>query len=132
MKQISVFLENRPGTLTDILQLLKKGQVNLRAISIADTVDYGICRIVCDDPCKAVTVLKEAGIAASESEITALEVAEDKIGSIADIVSIFAAEGVNLAYLYTFILDGRLIMACRPTDAKAAAAVCAKHSFKTI
>jgi len=131
MKQISVFIENRLGTLTNILQLLKKGKVNLHAISIADTVDYGICRIICDDPDKAVDVLKDAGIAAAQSEVVALEIDETP-GRTADIVSTFAEEGVNLAYLYTFILDGRQVIAFRPTNAEAAAKVIAKNSYKTI
>ena len=131
MKQISVFIENRLGTLTTILQLLKSGQIQLHAISIADTVDYGICRMVCDNPDEAVQILKKNGIAAAMTDIVAI-VMNDKPGSAADIVDKFTSEGINLAYLYTFLLDGQQILAFRPDNHAKAAQIIKDNNFKTI
>ena len=131
MKQISVFIENRQGTLTAILQLLKKGQIKLHAISIADTADYGICRMICDCPEKAVEILKSSGIAAAMADITAI-VMENKPGSAADIVSTFAENGINLAYLYTFLMKDKLVLAFRPDNYEKAAEIIEKNHLQTI
>lgn len=131
MKQISVFIENRQGTLTTILQLLKKGQIQLHAISIADTADYGICRMICDNPEKAVEILKKSGIAAAMADITAI-VMENKPGSAADIVSTFAENGINLAYLYTFLLNDKLVLAFRPDNYAKAEEIIKEHNLETI
>ena len=131
MKQISVFIENRQGTLTTILQLLKKGQIQLHAISIADTADYGICRMICNNPEKAVEILKNSGIAAAMADITAI-VMENKPGSAADIVSAFAESGINLAYLYTFLLEDKLVLAFRPDNYEKTAEIIEKNHLQTI
>lgn len=131
MKQISVFIENRPGTLTNILQLLKGGNIQLHAISIADTAEYGICRIICDEYEKAIDIFKNAGIAAAQADIVALEM-EDKPGSAADIVSAFTAEEINIAYLYTFLIDGKQVMAFRPDNMEKAEKVIRKKGFINI
>ena len=68
IKQISVFLENRPGTLADATETLSKGGVNLRALCVADTHDFGILRLIADDHDKALTVLKEAGYGQNKDE----------------------------------------------------------------
>ena len=71
IKQISVFLENRPGTLADATETLSKGGVNLRALCVADTHDFGILRLIADDHDKALSVLKEAGYATTSTEVLA-------------------------------------------------------------
>lgn len=117
MKQVSVFLENKSGTLINILNILSG--IQLQAISIADTVDYGICRMVCERADEAIDLLRKGGIAASISNVFAVKV-KDAPGGAAQIVKLFAEAGVSLAYVYSFLYDGELILAFRPdNEAKA-------------
>ena len=99
IKQISIFMENTTGRLADVTALLAKSGINLRAISIADTADFGILRMVADRPDAAVALLKAAGFAARETDVIAVEV-PDQPGALARIMALFRDEGVNIEYLY--------------------------------
>ena len=88
--QLSVFIENKSGTLVKVLQLLKQENIQLIASTIADTADYGICRIICSQPEKAYKVLKEAGVAVSLCEVFAIEL-DDRPGKAADAIEISPA-----------------------------------------
>ena len=68
--QLSIFIENKAGTLVGLLRQLKEANISLIAISISDTMDYGICRIICSEPMKAYEFLKDAGVAVSLREVT--------------------------------------------------------------
>ena len=96
--QLSVFIENKSGTLVKVLNLLKEVGIQLIAITIADTSEYGICRIICSEPAKAFETLKEAGIAVSLCEVFAIEL-DDEPGRAAEAIDIFAREGISIAYL---------------------------------
>jgi len=100
IKQISVFLENVSGRLAEVTKILRDGGVNLRAITIADTADFGILRIVCDNPDEALKVLEANEFTARETDVLAVEVA-DKPGGLADVMEIFDKNKVNIEYLYT-------------------------------
>ena len=76
IKQVSVFLENVSGRLAEVTKILSDGGINLRAITIADTADFGILRIVSDDPDKALKILEENGFTARETEVLAVEVVD--------------------------------------------------------
>ena len=106
IKQISVFLENVSGRLAEVTKILSSGGINLRAITIADTADFGILRIVCDNPDKALKVLEENGFTARETEVLAVEVA-DKPGGLAEVMEIFNRNKVNIEYLYTSLEKNR-------------------------
>ena len=99
IKQISIFMENTTGRLADVTALLAKSGINLRAISIADTADFGIQRMVADRPDAAVELLKASGFAARETDVIAVEV-PDQPGALATIMALFRDEGVNIQYLY--------------------------------
>ena len=99
IKQISVFLENTAGRLAEVTGLLGKHSINLRAITIADTADFGILRLIADDPDKALAKLEEHGFTAKETEVLGVEVS-DKPGGLADVMMVFNANGVNIEYLY--------------------------------
>lgn len=116
IQQVSVFIENRTGTLNEVLGILKEADVQLYAISIADTTDYGICRLICDTPQKALEALTSRGVAAAISPVCAVAL-DNTPGAAADMVSLFAQEGLSLAYLYTFLLKDRPIMVFRTDDA---------------
>ena len=100
IKQISVFLENVSGRLAEVTKILSDGGVNLRAITIADTADFGILRIVCDNPGKALEVLEKNDFTARETDVLAVEVL-DKPGGLSQVMEIFYKNGVNIEYLYT-------------------------------
>ena len=99
IKQISLFMENSTGRLAGATDLLAEAKINLRAISIADTTEFGILRLIADQPEKAVKLLKEAGFAARETDVIAVEIA-DEPGSLARIMALFRDEGVGIEYLY--------------------------------
>jgi hypothetical protein len=102
IKQISVFLENVSGRLAEVTRTLSDGGVNLRAITIADTADFGILRIVSDGPEKTLELLEKHGFTARVTEVLAVEI-EDKPGALADVMQIFHENGVNIEYLYAFL-----------------------------
>ena len=122
MKQVSVFLENTAGTITQLLQVLKSAKVQLYAISIADTAEYGICRIICSEPVRAYEVLKAAGVAVSLCEVFALSL-DDEPGRAADAIALFAEEGISIAYLYSFLLGGKGVLVFRTDNAEKARTV---------
>ena len=104
VKQISVFLENTTGRLAEVTKVLGTGNVNLRAISIADTADFGILRLIVDTPDKTMKLLKEAGFTAKITEVIGVLV-NDKPGGLMKIMDIFYAEGVNIEYLYSSLIN---------------------------
>ncbi len=97
IKQISTFMENTTGRLADITGLLAKAGINLRAISIADTADFGILRMVADQPDEAVRLLKEAGFTSRETDVIGVEV-PDHPGELARIMALFRDQGVSIEY----------------------------------
>ena len=101
-KQISVFLENKAGRLSNVTRVLGNARINIRALSIADTSDFGILRIIVSDPVKAYEILKEAGFTVSETQVIAVRV-PDSPGGLAEILEQMAAENLNIEYLYAFL-----------------------------
>ncbi len=102
VKQISVFLENKSGRLADVTRTLGREKINIRALSIADTTDFGILRLIVNQPEKASSVLREEGFMVSETEVIAVEVA-DRPGGLAYVLEILGEAGINIEYLYAFI-----------------------------
>ncbi|MDD2585297.1 MAG: ACT domain-containing protein [Syntrophomonadaceae bacterium] len=100
--QISVFLENKAGRLSHVTRILGESGINIRALSIADTSDYGILRIIVNDPAKAYKILKEAGFTVSETDVIAVQV-PDSPGGLADILEQMSEEDLNIEYLYAFL-----------------------------
>ena len=99
IKQISVFLENTTGRLSEVAKTLADSQINLRAISIADTADFGILRLIVDKTEKAVDALNAAGFTTRQTDVVAVEI-EDVPGSLAKLMDIFRQSQVNIEYLY--------------------------------
>jgi hypothetical protein len=102
VKQISVFLENRSGRLHEVSEVLKEAGINIRALSLADTSDFGILRLIVDKPDKAQQVLKSSGFTISQTDVLAVEV-EDKPGGLAQILGICDSGGINVEYMYAFV-----------------------------
>jgi hypothetical protein len=99
IKQISIFLENVAGRLAEVTKLLAKHKINIRAMTIADTADFGILRIVVDRPEEAVKALRDGGFTAKTTDVLAVEV-EDRPGGLARVMEIFQQNRVNIEYLY--------------------------------
>ncbi|MCQ2149314.1 MAG: amino acid-binding protein [Bacteroidales bacterium] len=118
--QLSIFIENKSGTLVKVLKLLKGEGIQLIASTIADTAEYGICRIICSEPERAYEILKKAGVAVSLCEVFALSL-DDVPGRAADAIEIFAKEGISIAYLYSFLLNGKGVLIFRTDNAEKAA-----------
>ncbi|HZK43313.1 MAG TPA: ACT domain-containing protein [Syntrophomonadaceae bacterium] len=101
-KQISVFLENKTGRLSHVTRVLGEANINIRALSVADTSDFGILRIIVSDPEQAYKILKEAGFTVSETEVIAVQV-PDSPGGLADILEEVSDATLNIEYLYAFL-----------------------------
>ena len=102
-KQLSVFIENKKGHLAALTDAIKNKNIDVRAISVFDTNEFGSLRLVVDDPDAALTAVREAGYAAKVSDILAAEVA-DKPGALNEIFSLFDEADINIEYIYSFVM----------------------------
>ena len=103
IKQLSVLLPNQYGMLANLTEIFFKEDIDIRAMSVYDTTEYGILRAVVDDPDKAVEVLKKNGIVAMLSDIMAVN-PEDRKGSLNEIFHILSNNNVNVDYIYSFVV----------------------------
>ena len=99
IKQISIFLENTAGRIADVTKVLKDNGVNLRAIMIADTADFGILRIITDDSEKALKVLTDAHYTTRTTDVLGVLI-KDEVGALYNVMSLFQTNGINIEYLY--------------------------------
>ena len=97
IKQISIFVENKPGRLAEITEIIAKNDINIRALSVADTTHFGILRIIVDDPDRVQRVLKEAGLTVLITDVN------DRPGGLAEVLKLFAAHDIQIEYMYAFI-----------------------------
>lgn len=100
-KQLSIFLENKVGRLAEVTGVLGERGINIRALSLADTSDFGVLRLIVDDPTKAQEALKEEGYTVSTTEVIAVKV-PDKPGGLGRVLRSFIDLGVNIEYMYAF------------------------------
>lgn len=124
VRQISIFLENRMGRLAGVLDALADRKINIRALSLADTSDFGILRLIVPDPATASQVLGEKGFTVAETEVLAVTV-PDSPGGLSRIVRMLSDEGINLEYLYAFVekRGGEAVVIIRVEEIEAAAGV---------
>jgi hypothetical protein len=102
VKQISLFLENKKGRLWEAMDVLAKAKINIRALSIADTSDFGILRLIVPDPEKAKKVLTKSNFTVRENDVIAVGVS-DKPGGLAAILKILTDADINVEYMYAFV-----------------------------
>ncbi|MBR0434243.1 MAG: amino acid-binding protein [Bacteroidaceae bacterium] len=129
--QLSIFIENRSGTLIKVLDVLKQANIQIIASTIADTAEYGIYRIICSEPTRACEELKQAGIAVAISDVFAIEL-DDQPGRAADAVKMFSEAGISITYMYSFLLRGKGILIFRTDDNAHAARVIEQNKLKSI
>ena len=102
VEQISIFLENKPGRLEDVTGIFERGKINIRALSLADTADFGILRLIVNDSAKAKEILKSSGFTVGKNEVVALEV-PDNPGGLSGILKLLDGAGINVEYMYAFV-----------------------------
>ena len=102
VEQISVFLENKSGRLAEVASVLAASGINIRALSLADTTDFGILRLIVNDTEKAKQVLKDNGFTVGKTEVIGVEVA-DKPGGLAEILNVMKDNNINVEYMYAFL-----------------------------
>jgi hypothetical protein len=116
VKQISLFLENKKGRLWEAMDVLAKAKINIRALSIADTSDFGILRLIVPDPEKAKKALKKGSFTFKESDVIAVGVS-DQPGGLAGILKILTDADINVEYMYAFVeKSGRKAVVVLRTD----------------
>jgi hypothetical protein len=102
VEQISIFIENKSGRLAEITRFLGEAEINIRALSLADTSDFGILRLIVNDAEKAKAVLKEKGFTVNKTEVIAVEV-PDRPGGLSTILQTLDADQINVEYMYAFV-----------------------------
>ena len=133
VKQISVFVENKPGRLAEMAALLGQQDIDMRALSIAEAEDFGIVRIIVDDAYNTAQVLKEAGYVFSITPVLAAAI-PDEPGGLSRILVLLGENGINLEYTYAFIAreKGLAYMIMRVTDNEKAIEVLSKQGIRLV
>lgn len=132
IKQIAVFLENKEGKASACCKVLKEADINLYALSIADTKEFGILRLIADDNEKALTVLKNAGFLSSMVELVGLEVPH-KAGALSELLIDLGDGGVNVEYMYSYAeADGHAKIAFKTATPEKAIAILQSKGAKII
>ena len=123
LNQLSVFLENREGRLDQVLNTLKDNEINIVSLSLADTSEYGMLRMIVSNSAEAKKVLKEAGFSAMLTPVLGVKLAH-KVGSLQVFLSELSKEGINVEYMYALATSGDdAIIVIKTTDLEKAAAV---------
>lgn len=133
IKQLSIFVANEKGTLADVTRIFSEHEIDIRAISVYDTLDYGILRTVVSDPERAVEVLSKEGIVSKLSDILAIN-PEDKRGSLNDIFTILGENDINIEYIYSFLVreDCSQLFVLKVDDNEKAQGLLEKNGVKII
>lgn len=118
IKQLSVFVENKEGKLREITDILAKAGIDIRALSIADTSEFGILRLIVRDPQKAKALLEKNGFVATINDVVGVEI-NDRPGGLAEIVRLFAERDINMEYMYAFLTrtENKAYLVVRVDDA---------------
>jgi hypothetical protein len=133
VKQLSLFLENKPGALSRPMQLLAKAKINIQTLSVADTQQFGILRMIVRDWEKAKKLLEKNGCVVKVTDVVAVEVS-DRPGGLAEILGALEKAGVNLEYMYAFTLkrESKGMLVFRFDDPDAAIAALQKNDINVV
>jgi len=133
VEQISVFMENKPGGLEEVMRIIKDANINIRTLSLADTTDFGILRLIVNDVDAASRVLRDNGLRVSRTTVVAIEV-PDHPGGLHSILEVLARESINVEYLYAFVEKSgeNAVIIFRFDDSDAAINVLQKNGFTVL
>lgn len=132
IEQVSVFLENKPGRLAELTRALGDAGLNMHALMVADTSEFGVVRIICDNPGRAQDLLRERGFGVSVTEVVAVEV-PDRPGGLADLLESLGAAGLNIDYAYCFVKpSGDMAVDVFKVDDASAAGVLENAGFRVL
>ena len=134
IKQISVFLENKPGRLDAMTDVLTEANIDIRALSLAETKDFGIVRMIVDDVYETATILKDNDYIASMTPVVAVRI-PDIVGGLNKVLKVFTKAGINIEYMYAFLggADAKhAYMVFRPDDTKAAASAAKSAGMRLV
>ena len=117
IQQLSIFLENRTGTLSRIATILGENQINIRAMSLADTSDFGVLRLIVGDTSQAKAILKNLGFAVSVTEVVAVRIA-DRPGALGQLLGVIEQAGLNVEYVYGYVekIEGQAVLIFQFSD----------------
>lgn len=133
IQQISVFMENRKGTLSEITRTLAQNGVNLRAISIAESSDYGVLRLIADDANKATSTLLNQGFIVSLNPVTVIGVKDEPAG-LSQLLALLAQGGIDIEYMYSLFThqNGKAYMVFRVKDYEPLKNLLAEHGMEAV
>ena len=133
LNQISVFLENKKGRLAEVAGLIAREGINIRALSLADTTDFGVLRLMVSDPEKCFEALRRANFVAQLTEVIAVEV-EDRPGGLERVLEVLDRAGINIEYMYAFVekKTAAAIVVFRIDDPRRAAEVLGKSGVSVL
>ena len=131
VNQVSVFLENKPGTLNKLTEVLAANEINIRALSLAETNEFGIVRMLVNDVFEATTVLKENNFVATLTPVLIYAI-EDKAGYLNNLLKSFSEAEVNIEYMYAFAGKERAYMIFRVNDTKKAESLLKSKGLKSL
>ncbi|MBM6992379.1 MAG: amino acid-binding protein [Prevotella sp.] len=129
--QLSIFIQNKAGTLEKVLRLFKLSEIQIITTTLADTQDFGIFRVICTEPERAYLVLKDAGITATLTQVQAIALMNTP-GQAADALEIFAADGIEISYLYSFLLKDKGVLIFKTDNKERADKIIADHRLTTL
>ena len=130
IKQLSIFVENKHGRLENIISSFAENGINLRALSLADTTDFGVLRVIVDDIDKAKAVLKENGIISKTTDVLAVYI-DDRAGGLAEVLKDISEAGIFVEYMYAFLskTQGKALMVLKADDEEGAEEVLRQHGI---
>ena len=117
VNQVSIFVENKGGSIADVISILGENGINLRALSVADTADYGILRLICDEPERALGLVKGKNYTANLTNVLGFTI-PDEPNSLGKVLKIINNHHIDITYIYTFIghYDGKAVAIIKTTD----------------
>jgi len=130
IKQLSIFVENKFGRLEAIVDTLSKNNINIRALSLADTENYGVLRVIVDDAEKAKKALNDVGVIAKLTDVVAVYL-DDRSGGLASVLSVLKDAKISIEYMYAFLgrTEGKALMVLKAEDEKATEEVLLKNNI---
>jgi hypothetical protein len=133
VRQLSIFLENRSGRLAEVTDIMGKSGINIRALSLADTSDFGILRVIVEDTDKALRLMEDNGFTVTVTDVLAVEV-EDKPGGLARVLNLLNSQEVNVEYMYAFMekLTDHALLIFRIEDIEGAIEICRENGIKIL